>query len=190
MLNPLLLSLAVFGLMGCSSQQAEAAKVETTTTPKTLPSQIQQPQVQPIKVLPTGIVGGGSAGDRVSIKDKAMSQGLLDAKLVVTDKANITLQYTNNQSYGVPLMFASGMTADLWLLDPTGHKVWAWSNEMMFTQALRETVMPAGKTQNVKFTIPTKVAAKITKGYSLKAIFAGRATESQSPAMLPVTYYY
>ncbi len=209
MLKKVLLPLVVFSLMGCSDQQADSVKAETTkdetvAAENALQSQDQttvksnaQTAVQPVTVSPSastnvvvGIVATESTEDRASKKDQSMSKALLDAKLVVNDKANITLQYTNNQRYGVPLLFVSGMTADLWLLDPAGHRVWAWSNEMMFTQALRETVMPAGKTQNVKFTIPASVAAKITKGYSLKALFAGKATESQTPAMLPVTYQY
>ncbi|MGS0826660.1 BsuPI-related putative proteinase inhibitor [Shewanella sp. 0m-8] len=202
MLKILMFPLLAFSLVACSEQQTETANVDTAVENTQESQSAVQPSaktpVQPVAASPSastnivagGVVDAGSAKDRVPTKEKSMSKGLLDAKLLVNDKANVTLQYTNNQRYGVPLMFISGMTADLWLLDPSGHRVWAWSNEMMFTQALRETVMPAGKTQNVKFTIPASVAAKITKGYSLKALFAGKATESQTPAMLPVTYQY
>ncbi|GIU14264.1 BsuPI-related putative proteinase inhibitor [Shewanella sp. MBTL60-007] len=189
------LPLIAVALLGCSGQQTEAANMKSaeanrSTAAESTPS---EPQVQPIKSFPAataGIVGAGIGEPRQFKEGKAMGEELLDAKLVVNNNTDITLEYTNNQRYGIPLMFSSGMTADLWLLDPQGQRVWAWSNEMMFTQAIREGVMPAGKTQYVKFKIPADIAAKIGKGYSLKAIFAGRATESQRPAMHPVIYHF
>lgn len=127
-------------------------------------------------------------------KEAEMANGLLDGQLSVVRSENseiiATLSYTNNQTYGVPLMFTSGKTADLIVIDDTGKKIWFWSMGMMFTQAIRETVMPAGKTQKVRFKIPADVAAKIGKGYRLEAVFAGNATESQRPAMSKVIYSY
>ncbi|WP_299806784.1 BsuPI-related putative proteinase inhibitor [uncultured Shewanella sp.] len=187
MVKILLFPLITVSLLGCSGQQTEAEQLGTDAATNAPSVQLQQ---APVAGAPAGIVGAAN-GEQRDVKDgKSMSQGLLDAQLVVKNKADITLEYTNNQSHGVPLMFPSGMTADLWLLDPQGKRVWAWSNEMMFTQAIRELVMPAGKTQRVKFAIPADVVANIGKGYSLKVIFAGRATESQVPVMLPVIYNY
>ncbi|GIU26635.1 proteinase inhibitor [Shewanella schlegeliana] len=197
MTNKAFLSFIVLALLGCSGQQTEAANVKSseanaaTVAVNTPSDRSVQPQVQPSKLSTAASIVGASNGEQRQHKEGTpVGEELLDAKLVVTSNADITLEYSNNQRYGIPLMFPSGMTADLWLLDPQGKRVWAWSNEMMFTQAIREGVMPAGKTQYVKFKIPADIAAKIGKGYSLKAIFAGRATESQRPAMNPVIYHY
>ncbi|MCK8045215.1 BsuPI-related putative proteinase inhibitor [Shewanella sp. 1CM18E] len=205
MLVKTLLAFVGLSLIGCSGQQVSEAVTEPALmqtpqgkeqTAQTVTAPNLQPQAQPVlqAVIVTDAakakIADSGANNKGSKKDRPMEHALLEAKLLVTDKANVTLQYTNNQSYGVPLMFMSGMTADLWLLDAQGSKIWAWSNEMMFTQAIRETVMPAGKTQNVKFKIPADVAAKIGKGYRLEAVFAGKATESQKPAMSKVTYSY
>ncbi|ABV87728.1 BsuPI-related putative proteinase inhibitor [Shewanella pealeana] len=187
MVKTLLPPLIAVALLGCSGQQTEAKNLDSATANNT--ASVQQ-DLAAVVVAPAAIVGGAKDEQREVKEGKSVSQGLLDAQLVVKSKADITLEYTNNQPYGVPLMFPSGMTADLWLFDPQGNRVWAWSNEMMFTQAIRELVMPAGKTQRVQFEIPANVAMKIGKGYSLEAIFAGRATESQVPAMLPVIYSY
>ncbi len=205
MLVKTLLPLVGLSLIGCSGQQVgeavtepallQAPQAKEQTAEKVTAPNLQpqgKPVLQPVVVTDATKVkiADSGANNRGSKKDSPMDQALLEAKLLVTDKANVTLQYTNNQSYGVPLMFMSGMTADLWLFDSQGRKIWAWSNEMMFTQAIRETVMPAGKTQNVKFKIPAEVAAKIGKGYRLEAMFVGKATESQKPAMNKVTYSY
>ncbi|WOT03728.1 BsuPI-related putative proteinase inhibitor [Shewanella youngdeokensis] len=128
------------------------------------------------------------------VKDDISAQGLLVGDLQVNTAAsgeiNVTLQYSNQQSYGVPLMFTSGMVADLWLFDPEGHKVWTWSSDMMFSQAIRETVIAAGKTQSVQFTIAAPTALTIKKGFYIQAVFAGKATESKKPAMVPVRYQF
>ncbi|MCL1048143.1 BsuPI-related putative proteinase inhibitor [Shewanella abyssi] len=175
------LGLVVLSALGCS-QGIDTSAVENADMTK---SNNSSAKVTPVIVTPA---------DKSDVKAKLSQQGLFDAKLIVEQTAaqpmKVTLQYTNNQSHGVPLMFNSGMTADLWLMDATGNKVWAWSNEMMFTQAIRETVMPAGKTQNVKFSIAADVASSVGKGYYLKAIFAGRATESKTPAMATVLYKF
>lgn len=193
MTNKALLPFIAVALLGCSGQQAEAENIETVAEVNAPRAQVVSAQVQPINTSPAttaGIVGADNGKSRQLKEEKPVGEELLDAKLVVNTSGDITLEYTNNQRYGIPLMFPSGMTADLWLLDPQGKRIWAWSNEMMFTQAIREGVMPAGKTQQVKFKIPADIAAKIGKGFSLKAIFAGRATESQRPAMHPVIYHY
>ncbi len=179
MLSKTALAMVILAATGCSQSSSSVGEV-TDMTKKS------NADVSPIVVTPI------KSDDET--RAKLAQKGLLKGKLIVEHQTgaamNVTLQYTNTQSYGVPLMFNSGMTADLRLFDSTGKKVWAWSNEMMFTQALRETVMPAGKTQNVKFRIADSIAATIGKGFYLQAIFSGRATESQTPAMAPVIYKF
>lgn len=193
MLPKVLLPLIGLSLLGCSAQQAQASKTQELPDPAEQAQLTAKPHIQPIEASEeqrAKLLASGKLDNKLSEKDKPVKTPLFDAKLIVTDKINVTLQYTNHQSYAVPLMFRSGMTADLWLIDPQGKKLWAWSNEMMFTQAIREVVMPAGKTQNVKFRLPVNMEEKLGKGYRLTAVFAGQATESQRPAMAKVVYDY
>jgi hypothetical protein len=182
MLHKAGLGLVVLSALGCSQGATSHSSVEVAEMTKASSN---------AKVSPAIITPIDKSDD---MKAKLIAKSLFDGKLIVDRVAGsamkVTLQYTNNQSHGVPLMFRSGMTADLWLFNSTGKKVWAWSNEMMFTQALRETVMAAGKTQNVKFSITADMASAIEKGYYLQAIFSGRATESTTPAMAPVLYKF
>ena len=179
MLSRTALAMVILAVTGCSQSNSSVGEVTDMTKKNNV-------KASPIIVTPV------KSDDET--RAKLAQKGLFEGKLMVEHNTgsamNVTLQYTNSQSYGVPLMFNSGMTADLWLFDATGKKVWAWSNEMMFTQALRETVMPAGKIQNVKFRIADGIAATIGKGFYLQAIFSGRATESQTPAMVPVIYKF
>ncbi len=193
MLPTMLLPLIGLSLLGCSGQQAQASKTQELPKAAEQAHLTAKPHIQAIEASEeqrTKLLASSKLDNKLSEKDKPVKTPLFDAKLIVTDKINVTLQYTNLQSYAVPLMFRSGMTADLWLIDPQGQKLWAWSNEMMFTQAIREVVMPAGKTQNVKFRLPVNMEDKLGKGYRLTAFFAGQATESQRPAMAKVVYDY
>ena len=125
-----------------------------------------------------------------SISEDKMTKGLLTGELEasVDNGLLVSLKITNNQSYAIPIEYRSGMTADLLLLDPMGNKIWAWSNEMMFTQAIRHTVLQVGKPITVKFKIPAATMKQVKgSGFKLKAIYAGHATESKSVAMGDVT---
>ena len=179
MLGKTALAMVILAATGCSQSNSSVGEVTDM-------SEKSNAEVAPLVVTPIK----SDAETRAKLAQKGLFEGKLIVQHNTGSAMNVTLQYTNSQSYGVPLMFNSGMTADLWLFDSTGKKVWAWSNEMMFTQALRETVMPAGKIQNVKFRIADGIAATIGKGFYLQAIFSGRATESQTPAMAPVIYKF
>lgn len=125
-----------------------------------------------------------------SVSEDKMTKGLLTGELVasVDNGLLVSLKITNNQSHGVPIQYRSGMTADLQLLDPMGNVIWAWSNEMMFTQAIRDTVIPVGKLITVKFKIPEATMKQVKgTGFTLKAIYAGHAIESKRIAMGDVT---
>jgi len=55
---------------------------------------------------------------------------------------------------------------------------------MMFTQALRQVRIGAGKSLNTSFNVPADVLTKIdTKGYRLQAKFVGKALESRLPTL-------
>lgn len=120
-------------------------------------------------------------------------QGLLQGELVldpfvdVRQSLTATFTVTNPQSYPVLLRYHSGMTADLWLVTMEGKRLWAWSDEMMFTQAIRDTRLDAGASITEKFIIPENILAAIsTDGARLEAHFAAKVIESEVPVMIPV----
>lgn len=126
---------------------------------------------------------------QVEAKDVAQ-KGLLTGELQVTpdNGLSVLLTITNNQDYGVLIQYRSGMTADLHLVDPQGEKVWAWADDMMFTQALRDTSIASGQMITAQFTVPESVLSKLKgRGYSLVAKYVGKATESKRVAMSDVT---
>ncbi|QSX38796.1 BsuPI-related putative proteinase inhibitor [Shewanella sedimentimangrovi] len=184
-------SLAVLMALLCGCQQGH----DTVKTAETVAPEVKQPparmappraeaevapmakeitmnnsQLHPIKLPKQG-----------SIKVK----GLLEAELVIhglEEKGlKVTLEVSNPNQYGVPLRFNSGMTADLWLLAADGKRLWAWSNDMMFTQALRDLVMAAGASYRLTFMVPRKELNR--GGTMLKAVFAGKPTESRLEAL-------
>lgn len=100
-------------------------------------------------------------------------------------KAKLTV--TNPQTHAIALRYHSGMMADLWLVSQEGKRLWAWSDDMMFTQALRDTQISAGQEISAVFEIPAKVLAGIPiEGLRLEAHFAGKALESDMATMAPV----
>ncbi|ACA86890.1 BsuPI-related putative proteinase inhibitor [Shewanella woodyi] len=179
----LLASLAIVSLTACSQSNLDN-KLDSVA--KTQPVEADMPKEQKVKVVVL-------AKDDVDITklqkqhaEGKMTKGLLTGELDATldNGLLVSLKILNNQPYGVPIQYRSGMTADLQLLDPMGDKVWAWSNEMMFTQAIRDTVIPSGKEMTVKFKIPQTVMSQLKgKGYTIKAIYAGQAIESKELAM-------
>lgn len=179
----LLASLAIVSLTACSQSNLDN-KLDSVA--ETQPVEADMPKEQKVKVVVL-------AKDDVDItklqkhhSEGKMTKGLLTGELDVTldNGLLVSLKILNNQSYGVPIQYRSGMTADLQLLDPMGDKIWAWSNEMMFTQAIRDTVIPSGKETTVKFKIPQTVMSQLKgKGYTIKAIYAGQAIESKELAM-------
>lgn len=121
---------------------------------------------------------------------KVITKGLFTGELQVSLDTGfvVTLLITNTQTFGVPVQYRSGMTADVKLVDPQGKKVWAWSDDMMFTQAIRDEVIPAGKVNPVRFNLPQTVVAQVNKkGYQLIATYKGQLTESKGVAMADVT---
>ncbi|WP_299009935.1 BsuPI-related putative proteinase inhibitor [uncultured Shewanella sp.] len=139
---------------------------------------------------------GGVTVSKPSIEDKlALSKdqqqsALLMGKLILPahiEKAkalSVVLEVTNPQSYGVPLLFSSGKSGDLYIYNDEGQRIWTWSEQMMFTQALRETVLASGKSMKVKFDVPAKLMSALWgKDYTLQAVFAGKATESKQIVM-------
>ncbi|UJF20733.1 BsuPI-related putative proteinase inhibitor [Shewanella sp. OMA3-2] len=121
---------------------------------------------------------------------QTMQEALLDAKLAISPfyqdakSMAVELTVTNSNSVGVDLQFNSGMQADLWLLDPKGQKVWAWSDDMMFTQAIKQIRIGAGKSFKSQFNVPSAILAGVNKpGFTLQPKFKGLASESRLPVI-------
>ena len=127
-----------------------------------------------------------SAGEPMQVMSQAVLNGHLDVVPFYQNAKSmpVSLTVTNQAEHGVDIQFNSGMTADLWLLNPSGVKIWAWSETMMFTQALRQVRIGAGKSLKANFNVPAEVLAKInTNGYRLQAKFVGKVQESDLPSM-------
>ncbi|WP_298773467.1 BsuPI-related putative proteinase inhibitor [uncultured Shewanella sp.] len=139
---------------------------------------------------------GGVSVSKPDIKDKLAlpkeekQSALLVGKLIIPEHIekntalSVVLEVTNPQSYGVPLLFSSGKSGDLYIYNDKGQRIWTWSEQMMFTQALRETVLASGKSMKVKFDVPAKLMSDLWgKDYTLQAVFAGKAMESKNKVM-------
>lgn len=100
---------------------------------------------------------------------------------------------SNPQAHSVQIQFNSGMTADLLLIDPQGEVLWTWSNDMMFTQALRTVSLASGAEINTHFSVPMTLLKSIKgTGYRFRAVFKGKrlddsADELVAPAELTFT---
>ncbi|MGI2261023.1 BsuPI-related putative proteinase inhibitor [Shewanella sp. GXUN23E] len=132
-------------------------------------------------------------GQQTMVSDAMAKDTLLTGQLQISDKPSargltvIQLLISNPQSHGVPMQFNSGMTGDLWLMSAKGERLWAWSDDMMFTQALREVTLASGKTMTVNFDIPAKVMERVRPGDYWQASLTGHNTESSRPLLMPQT---
>ncbi|BAJ02361.1 BsuPI-related putative proteinase inhibitor [Shewanella violacea] len=177
----LYVSVGFIALSGCSQKVSQGVE----------PTQVKLQQVAEVEgarihVSELKYSKSYKLAKNVETVEAKMDKGVLSGQLQITMKTDFTVSLiiTNKQSYGVPIQYRSGMTADLHLLDPQGNKIWAWSDSMMFTQAIRDVVIPSGEMTPVRFKLSKEVLAKIKgKGYSLVAIYAGHATESTKVAM-------
>ncbi len=64
---------------------------------------------------------------------------VLDVK--VRDGIEFTFRVTNNASRKLELLFPSGQTHEIVVLDSVGREVWRWSEGRMFTQVLQNRVL-------------------------------------------------
>jgi hypothetical protein len=85
--------------------------------------------------------GGGAAGPLVTTLSVEPS----------ADSVHFLLQVTNATQAPLALQFRSGQSYDFTVADG-GRTVWSWSQEMMFTQALRTETLAAGETRTYRET--------------------------------------
>lgn len=79
----------------------------------------------------------------------------LDVK--VRDGIEFAFRVTNNSSRKLELLFPSGQTHELVVLDSLGREVWRWSEGRMFTQALQNRIMESSATLSWDATWRSKV---------------------------------
>jgi hypothetical protein len=70
-------------------------------------------------------------------------EGALNVK--VADRVSFALQVTNNAARRVELVFPSGQTYDLAVMDSLGREVWRWSEGRLFTQSLQARVLESAE---------------------------------------------
>lgn len=179
-------------LVGCSAP--EAADTSQSTKGETATAAPVQPEIARAAALALDVSGLKSTPTLKveSMKSDAMP-GLLRGELALApfvdfkQSVKATLTVTNPQTYAVGLRYNSGMTADLLLVTQDGKRLWAWSDDMMFTQALRDSQLAAGKVITTSFSIPPKAFAGIpADGARLEAHFAAKALESDALVMAPI----
>lgn len=59
----------------------------------------------------------------------------------IRDGIEFAFRVTNNASRKLELLFPSGQTHDIVVMDSVGREVWRWSEGRMFTQALQNKVL-------------------------------------------------
>lgn len=64
----------------------------------------------------------------------------------VSDQVAFAFHVTNNAARRIELMFPSGRTHDIVVLDSTGREVWRWSEGRLFTQALQTRTLESSET--------------------------------------------
>ncbi|AEG11618.1 intracellular proteinase inhibitor domain-containing protein [Shewanella baltica OS183] len=179
-------------LVGCSAP--EAADTSQSTKGETTTAAAVQPEIVRAADLALDVSGLKSTPTlKVEPMTTDATPGLLRGELALEpfvdfkQPVKAILTVTNPQTYAVGLRYNSGMTADLWLVTQEGKRLWAWSDDMMFTQALRDSQLAAGKVITTSFSIPPKAFAGIPAGGArLEAHFAAKTLESDAVVMAPV----
>lgn len=191
-LRPLGIGMVAAQLLGCFAPLAQSNEPKTDIrTEAAKQTEVVQTagiaaKLQGIKEKPSLKVEQISSFTSPSLLKGELSLGtFVDFKQPL--KATLTIR--NPSANAVALRYHSGMTADLVLTTVQGKPLWAWSDDMMFTQALRDTQLAAGEELIVTFAIPAKALAGIpTEGANLTAQFEGKAMQSELPAMAPIVF--
>jgi hypothetical protein len=72
----------------------------------------------------------------------------------VADRVTFTFNVTNAGAKLVELSFPSGQSYDFTVVDATGHEVWRWSDDRMFTQSLTNRQLSARETATFAEAMP------------------------------------
>ncbi|NKF51456.1 hypothetical protein G3R49_12900 [Shewanella sp. WXL01] len=180
-------------ISACSqSNQADADVAKQPAQVNEQASAVQTPDKQ-LKAKPTIKELKSSMADVTIGKQVAPhTQSVLHGHLVFDEQASqngkgvFRLTITNPLEQSVKINFNSGKTADLVLFDARNRKVWAWSDDMMFTQALGSKTLAAGKSIKSQFMVPEKVMQTLVKGSRFQVEFAGKLQDSSKMVLHPV----
>ena len=69
---------------------------------------------------------------------------VLDVK--ISDGVSFVFRVTNNASGKLELLFPTGQTHEIVVVDSGGREVWRWSEGRMFTQALQNRILESNAT--------------------------------------------
>lgn len=177
-------------LLGCFAMEAQPSnnaadiRADVAKHPEVIYSADLATKLKGIKEKPSLKVEKVSTNDSKSqLKGELTLESFVDFKQAV----NAKLVLHNPAPHAISLRYHSGMTADLVLTTEQGQRLWAWSDDMMFTQALRDTQLASGESLVVAFAIPPKALAGIPmEGAYLEAQFSGIELQSGLPAMAPI----
>ena len=65
-------------------------------------------------------------------------------------EVEFSFHVTNNGTKRLELVFPSGQTHDIIVMDSTGREVWRWSDGRMFTQSLQNRVLASNQTLSLQ----------------------------------------
>ncbi len=82
--------------------------------------------------------------ERRKVVDGPPIAAVLDVK--VRDGIEFAFRVTNNASRTLELLFPTGQTHELVVVDSLGREVWRWSEGRMFTQALQNRILESSAT--------------------------------------------
>lgn len=79
------------------------------------------------------------------------------------DSVRFSLRVTNATDAPLPLTFPTGQSFDF-VVEREGREVWRWSEDMMFTQAIREETLAPGETRSYSATWepPAGIGGRLT----------------------------
>jgi hypothetical protein len=109
----------------------------------------------------------------IATGERAVPQGLATSLQVeqLADSVRFALRVTNATAEPVNLTFSSGQSFDF-VVEREGREVWRWSDDMMFTQAIRQETMAPGATRNYGATwVPPRGASG---RYTVRGVLTAR----------------
>lgn len=173
--------------VGCSQSTESSTSEPITKMTQTSDAPIER-QANTLAMV-KGQTGDAAPSHGQPTEPEMTQQSLFKGELtsLATDKGlKVLLTVSNPHQYGVPIQYRSGMTADLWVINAKGKRLWAWSNEMMFTQALRDVIIAPNQQVKASFIIPAADLATFPEDAKLVARYAGVATESSQVVLADI----
>lgn len=145
-------------VVGCV-QTEEVEVVKESNAPATTPKVIA-PVSQPIKPV---------ANEAIATPFQA--QLVADSRWSKAENATVSVRLANHGTQKQAFTLRSGLAVDF-VLSYQGEQVWRYSEQMMFTQALRTVTMDGGDERDFSVVIPAQDLTSLMPGkYQLSASF-------------------